>query len=64
MTQRDLDRQVARATGETVSTIRSMGFGLMEMPDPEPQIVDWDELQSERLALLPQCLPPRRAIAA
>jgi len=28
MTQRHLDRAVARATGETLSTIRRLGFGL------------------------------------
>ena len=64
MTQRDLDRQVARATGETVSTIRSMGFGLMEIPDPESLIVDWDELDNARVSVVPQCAPRRRAVAA
>lgn len=28
MTQRHLDRAVARATGESVATIRRLGFGL------------------------------------
>ena len=28
MTQRHLDRLVARATGETLATIRRLGFGL------------------------------------
>ena len=63
MTQRDLDRQVARATGETVSTIRNMGFGLVEMPDPEPLIVDWDELDNQRVSVAPQSAPRRRAAA-
>ena len=64
MTQRDLDRQVARATGETVSTIRSMGFGLMEMPDLEALTVDWDELAEQRVSIVPQCAPRPRALAA
>ena len=64
MTQRDLDRQVARATGETVSTIRSMGFGLMEIPESEPLIVDWDELDQQRVSVVPQYSPRRRAVAA
>jgi hypothetical protein len=36
MTQRLLDRAVARATGESVSTIRRLGFGLAsseQLPD-------------------------------
>jgi hypothetical protein len=54
VTQRQLNRAVARATGEHVSTIRSMGFGLadpaMVRHDPEPghgpQMIDWDALAS------------------
>ena len=56
MQQRDLDRAVARATGETVSTIKQRGFLLAdqsnrsdtEEPDYEPHIVDWDELDVQR----------------
>ena len=54
MTQRDLDRQVARATGETMSTIRNLGFSLVEAPEPEPRTVDWEELDENRVAILPQ----------
>ena len=32
MTQRHLDRAVARATGESVATIRRLGFGLAGPP--------------------------------
>jgi hypothetical protein len=46
MTQRQLDRAVARATGERITTIRRMGFGpLAPLPDDdhrEPLVLDWD----------------------
>ena len=63
MTQGNLDRAVARATGETVSTIRRLGFSLAapdEMrPDPEPfpQVVDWDALDAQRVSYFPQRQP-------
>ena len=55
MKQADLDRAVARATGETVSTIKRLGFLLAETgecldPDAEdhgPYVIDWDELQTQ-----------------
>ena len=57
MTQQQLDRAVARATGESLTTIRRHGFSLV-MPlsifDPDaeelaqPQVVDWDEVESDR----------------
>ena len=34
MTQHDLNRAVAKATGESVEVIRDMGFGLMPMLTP------------------------------
>ena len=46
MTQRDLDREVARSTGEAKSTIRGRGFSLMVMPERPPLVVDWDEVQA------------------
>ncbi len=70
MTEADLTREVARATGETVSTIRDMGFGLADpvvvCHDPEPidveeRIVDWDDLARQRVA--PDPRPNRRALA-
>ena len=56
MKQADLDRAVARATGEAVSTIKRLGFLLAEStdchdPDAEvlgPCIIDWDELEAQR----------------
>src|SRR4029077_1475794 len=34
MTQRDIDRAVARATGETVGRVHQMGFTLVVIPPP------------------------------
>ena len=57
MTQREIDRQVARATGESVAEIRHLGFGeadpLEVDYDPEPscplpQLLDWDQVQRDR----------------
>ena len=56
MKQADLDRAVARATGETVSTIKRLGFLLAEPvnsldPDAEengPYVIDWDEREAVR----------------
>ena len=59
MRQADLDRAVARATGESVSTIKRLGFLLDEpLPGPEdvdiegfgPYVLDWDEVESQRFA--------------
>lgn len=52
MSQAELDREVSRATGESVGTIRRQGFSVLPMPgepfDDEPEvstirIIDWDE---------------------
>ena len=56
MKQNDLNRAVAQATGETVSTIKRLGFLLSEPDDhrdPEseefgPYVIDWDELEAQR----------------
>jgi hypothetical protein len=57
MTQSDLNRAVSRATGESVATIRRLGFLLSEpgdtIPDPEdealgPSVLDWDALDQRR----------------
>ena len=47
MTQFELEKQVAQITGESISTIRSLGFGKLKtiMPIEErqdPLFVDWD----------------------
>ena len=71
MTQSQIDRAVARATGETASTIRSMGFGIADPtkycydpePFPRPRIVNWDRLDARRPAYLPQRARLRRKSA-
>jgi hypothetical protein len=53
MTQEELNRAVAMATGESMREIRRRGFGLGHRIDRElrreidrtlPQFIDWDEL--------------------
>ena len=47
MNQRDLNRAVARATGESMSVISRMGFSELAV-DPlerDPLTVDWDVVQ-------------------
>ena len=61
MTQNELNRQVAAATGETVGTIASMGFSLADpcdsdhdiepvetWDDLEAKVIDWDAFDAER----------------
>ncbi len=57
MRQNELNRQVARATGESVSTIRRLGFLLAEpseaIDDPDSEslggrVIDWDALVDYR----------------
>ena len=52
MTQAQLDREVARATGESLRTISSLGFvPLTPRPyeqDREPLTVDWDDVAARR----------------
>jgi hypothetical protein len=52
MTQSQLNRAVARATGESRSTICRMGFSVLaDEPleaDRDPLVVDWDEFDAER----------------
>ena len=46
MRQRDLNRSIARSTGESVTTISRMGFVPL-LPEPsqrEPRFLDWDQL--------------------
>ena len=56
MTQNDLNRAVAAATGETVSTIAAMGFvPLASVPvEREPLVVDWDRADDDRMTVFPQ----------
>lgn len=50
MTQRELDRAVANATGETIAEIQHRGFDvlLVRPAEPEDRIVDWDALELQR----------------
>jgi len=57
MTQNDLNRAVAAATGETVRTIAELGFGLadpdrvdfdLEPYDPGARLIDSDQYDLER----------------
>ena len=50
MNQHQLNRGVARVTGEPVAVIANMGFGpLTRMPrEREPKRVDWEQLDRSR----------------
>jgi len=59
LSQQDLNREVARATGESLSTIRRRGFSIIDPaeqqfdtePDDLPAMVlDWDSYQPMPLA--------------
>lgn len=57
MTQRDLNRSVAQATGEDVGTIEARGFSVCDPAmtglDDELPAVDWDALELRRTSLFP-----------
>lgn len=62
MTQRELNRAVAQATGESLYEIRRHGFTLEAVPDLcfdmehnrlPPNVIDWDQLDRNRSALFP-----------
>ena len=47
MTPQELNQQIAERTGESIQTIRNMGFGPLTTVIPmeereEPLIIDWD----------------------
>ena len=71
MNQRLLHRAVARATGEAISTIRRMGFNIFDPTGPHdeldelprPQTVNWDRLDANRPAFLPQRARLHRKLA-
>ena len=53
MNQRELDREVAAKTGESVGTIRGLGFSPLTAVIPfeeraKPLVIDWDEEQRFR----------------
>ena len=46
MNQRELNRAVSRATGESVGIISRMGFSeLVDPLDRDPLTIDWDVVQ-------------------
>lgn len=55
MTQREIDRAVAARTGESLSQIRHLGFGIedpalaeydLEPSSRPPLMIDWDSIYS------------------
>ena len=56
MTQADLNREVAQATGESIATIDGLGFVPLTFSpiEREPLTVDWDELDDHRVAMFAQ----------
>ncbi len=60
MTHAQMERELSRTTGETLATIRRQGFQLVEPPTLSPQLVDWDALDGNRVAVVPQRSRERR----
>jgi len=73
MTQRELDRAVARVTGEDLREIRRRGFSCCDLdevcfdPEPDlmlPQVMDWDDYDLRRnVAYIEQPLSSLRRVA-
>jgi hypothetical protein len=62
MTQSQLDRAVARATGESLRTIANRGFSIVSPgtlrhdPEPDrsrPHVINWDRVDRQRVRLFP-----------
>ena len=64
MTQCQIDRAVAAATGESLDVVRRLGFSLVEDHTEEPTVVDWDALESQRGKLIPDRQNPSHRRAA
>jgi hypothetical protein len=64
MTQHQLNCAVARATGESLSTIARRGFSPLDDSATvrKPYIVDWDSLDADRPGLFP-ARPKKRGAA-
>jgi hypothetical protein len=63
MRQRDLNRAIARSTGESITTISRMGFVPL-VPEPidrEPRFLDWDQLELVRNGVPHPYRPSRSA---
>lgn len=61
MSQRDLNRQISKATGEDIATIAGLGFVELRPipferePLTEPLTIDWDQIDLDRnVAVIPQ----------
>jgi hypothetical protein len=54
MTQADLNRAVAAATGETVELIARQGFEFVETPpiERDPLVFDWDDEDARLLGTI------------
>lgn len=54
MTQAELNRAVAHATGEAVDTISRHGFSVIDPAslEREPLVIDWDDQEPPRYALV------------
>ncbi len=63
MNPRTLNRAVAQATGESVSTIASLGFVPLTVGpvEREPLVVDWDQVDEDRYGPLLQSSHPKAA---
>ena len=53
LTQRELDREIASQTGESIQSIEAMGFSPLRETIPveerqKPLVVDWDEVERRR----------------
>jgi len=62
MNQAQLEREVAGLTGESIRTVRRLGFHLMEPIPPRPLVVDWDDVEGGRMGLFP--LRPHKPVVA
>lgn len=60
MNRSRIELAVARATGESLASVRRLGFSAVEPqvnlsddPPARPGIVDWDDLELQRVGLFP-----------
>jgi len=64
MTQQDLERAVARSTGESLQTIRGRGFNVLTAkladiePARRPHVIDWDALEQGNCGMAPLVARP------
>ena len=65
MTQAELNRAVARSTGETISTVAGMGFVPLRQVayEREPLVINWYRYDRERRVSVSRPRKPRMAVA-